>query len=66
MRTNKFWGIDAPAMKPIRPQVLAVIVSIVIVVLVDGVFELPSHAASSAIGGLSGIAGYLVGKGTDD
>ena len=48
---------------PVRPQVLAVIIAICIVLFLDGKFTLQGNVVFAAIAALSGIGGYLLGKG---
>lgn len=51
--------------KPFRPQVLAVITAICVVLFLDGKFELQENVVFGAISALAGIGGYLLGKGDE-
>lgn len=71
MKTNGPWAerkakdADEPAkrhVKPLRPQVLAAMVAIVVVLLLDGMMDLTQHAVTAAVTGLIVLAGRLIEK----
>ena len=58
---------DRPVFYPFRPQILAVIIAIPLLVWLIAEHPLiPLQVVIPAISGLTGIAGYLIGKDRGD